>query len=89
MRVAPAAAPKRDEGVWKHVEVLEEHVTCPKVQCTFCQHKLSGGATRIREHITQKCTSSLPSFLQVKKELLDEAERAKEKKLKKTEDLKV
>ena len=35
VRPAPRTAPKREEGVWKHVEVVEEHVTCPKVQCKF------------------------------------------------------
>ena len=83
VRVTPAAPPKRDTGLWAHVNVLEEHATSPKMQCKFCLHKFSGGATRIREHICTKCTCATPAFLQLKQQLQGEQLESQAKKLQK------
>ena len=84
VRVTPQSEPKRDDGLWQYVTVLRQHATSPQVQCTFCQHVFVGGATRIRDHICDKCTCGTNAFMQVKEKLLTERADSAAKKAKKT-----
>ena len=75
--------PKRDSGVWSHVTVLREHPTVPQVECDFGQHVFSGGTTRIRDHLCDKCSGSSESLMSLKEKLLKERELASKHKSKK------
>ena len=44
--------------------------------CNFCQFKFSGGATRIRQHICEKCTSQNDTFCSLKDKMLGTTEVA-------------
>ena len=41
VRVASMNEPKRDEGMWRYVEVIQEHATSPMVKCIFCAKMFS------------------------------------------------
>lgn len=82
VRVAPKSEPNRDQGMWKHVSVLREHPTSPQVQCNYCEHVFVGGATRIRDHICEKCTCGTNAFMELKEKMLKERADASSKKAK-------
>ena len=74
----------REGGLWDSVQVTREHATTPEVQCNFCSKKFCGGATRIRQHLVDKCESTSTAFLAVKEKLIqvtDEKEEAKQQKV--------
>jgi hypothetical protein len=74
VRRAPAAPPKREGDLWASVTVLAEHATSPSLQCKNCGEKFCGGATRIREHICNKCNCETSAFLDLKQKCLAETE---------------
>ena len=60
----------RKGPVWGSVKILNDHDTSPQVECNFCGVKFCGGATRIKEHLCDKCTDDSPEFLALKESLL-------------------
>jgi predicted nucleic acid-binding Zn-ribbon protein len=78
------AAPTRDGPIWKSVKIVREHDTTPQVECTYCGHTFCGGATRIEEHLINKCTCESNAFLEMKEKLMQKKEVKDEKKAHKT-----
>ena len=62
----------RKGPVWGSVKILNDHDMSPQVECNFCGVKFCGGATRIKEHLCDKCTDDSPEFLALKESLLGE-----------------
>jgi len=89
VRVMPKTEPKRDEGMWQHVKVLREHATSPQVQCNYCMAVFVGGATRIRDHLCDKCTCGTNAFMSLKEKLLEERAETTSKKAKKAAEAEV
>ncbi|KAL1519913.1 hypothetical protein AB1Y20_023402 [Prymnesium parvum] len=76
VRKAPVRPPARSGKVWKTVKVvkvLKDHATSPHVECLHCEAAFCGGATRIKEHILNKCACESDAFCVLKMELLKEA----------------
>ena len=70
VRKAATKPAARKGAVWGSVKILKEHDTSPQVECNFCGVKFCGGATRIKEHLCDKCTDDSPEFLALKESLL-------------------
>ena len=69
--------------MWDAVTITREHATTPQMSCNHCDHSFCGDATRIRQHICEKCTATDEAFLILKEKLLaetDEKEEAKKQK---------
>ena len=45
----------RDGPLWESVTITRDHATSPQLKCNNCGETFCGGATRIREHIVNKC----------------------------------
>ena len=59
--------------VWRSVTITgREYETNPNLQCNDCGKCFSGGVTRIKQHITDKCTCSTPELQALKRKLLAE-----------------
>ena len=81
-RKPPVKPPPRSGPVWVTVQILSEHVTTPQVQCKNCDAKpFSAGATRIEDHICDKCTCDGSAFLKLKDELLEKRKDQKAAKI--------
>ena len=79
----PSLHPSANMSLWQHVDVIKEHATSPQVQSKFCFHPFAGGATRIRDHLCNKCKCATPAFLALKKKLIEEQQATTAKKVKK------
>lgn len=83
VRKASVKPPQRSGKVWESVNVTREHGTSPELKCKNCSATFCGGATRIVQHIVEKCSGSTHLFLALKEELLgttDEKAQAKRQK---------
>jgi hypothetical protein len=81
VRTAAKAAPVRTGPVWASVKICVEHATTPQVICLNCSKKFSGGATRIRDHITglgriEACPCDTETFLSLKDSQMEEVEKS-------------
>ena len=59
-------------------------MTTPGVKCNFCGHAFSGGATRIREHLIDKCTCDTEAFCELKTKLIEKQDKGEAAKRQKT-----
>lgn len=71
VRKAAVVAPKRTGDLWETVNVVREHDTSPHLSCKNCGANFCGGATRITQHVIEKCSADSPEFLALKEKLLD------------------
>ena len=76
------AVTPRDGLVWKCVSITREHATSPALKCNFSQHEFCGSASRIRNHICEKCTGTSDEFCDMKEKLLQERMKSEAKKQK-------
>ena len=69
VRKAAVKRPQRSGKLWASVSIVHDHDTSPQVQCNYCSLKFCGGATRIKEHLLFRCSSTSADFLELKESL--------------------
>ena len=78
-RPAAKQLPAHIGKIWSAVTITgKEYTTNPMVTCNYCDHQFSGGASRIADHIRDKCKCKdddrKEEFLGLKKQLIAEKE---------------
>ena len=78
-RPAAKQLPAHIGKIWSAVTITgKEYTTTPMVTCNYCDHQFSGGASRIADHIRDKCKCKdddrKEEFLGLKNQLIAEKE---------------
>lgn len=86
VRQAAKKMPDRKGKVWATVNVVfndKAYTTSPELVCKDCKKAFSGGASRVKQHITKFCSCSTTELKELKAELIKELQDASEGQKKK------